>query len=407
MSDPLSTPNADSNPRMPWPMRLLRDRGWPFALVRIGVLVGLGWLAIQAWLPGYPEPGDLQRLWPETDFSRHTVPLGEIEPGGPPRDGIPAIDSPRFVAVDAVDWLADDAPVIAVEVDRQARAYPLEILIWHEIVNDVVAGQPVLVTFCPLCNASLVFRREVDGRMLEFGTTGWLRMSDLVMYDRQTFSFWQQLSGEAIVGTLSGARLTELPSAIISFGDFREAHPAGQVLSRDTGHWRRYGHNPYPGYDRIDDNPLLAVAGGLAPMQRVLAIRGEGWQRIYPLRLFRDRDLIQEQVHDVPVLVIGGRQVRSALDAGAIDQGRHVPTAIAFDRRVDGEVLDFVFDGQTLRDRQTGSRWSRLGRAEQGPLADRALTPLPGGVHFAFAWLAFHPDSTIFAAADQPVAPDG
>lgn len=377
--------------------RLVRDRGLPFALARIVVLVGLGWLAIQALVPESPEPGELQALWPETDFSRHAVPLREIEPGGPPRDGISPIDAPRFVAADAADWLADDAPVIAIEIDGEARAYPLEILIWHEIVNDVVAGQPVVVTFCPLCNASLAFSRVVDGRTLDFGTTGWLRMSDLVMYDRQTFSFWQQLSGEGIVGELTGARLTEVPSAIVAMAAFREAHPEGRVLSRDTGHWRSYGRNPYVGYDRIDDNPFLAVGDGrLAPMQRVLAVRGDGWQRIYPLRLFQDRDLIQEQVHGVPVLVIGGRQVRSALDAGSIDEGRHVPTAIAFDRRIDGEALDFVFDGQTLRDRQTDSRWSRLGRAEHGPLTGRALTPLPGGVHFAFAWLAFNPDSAIY-----------
>lgn len=377
--------------------RLLRDRRWPYAVVRIALLVAFGWLVLRALAPPFPEPGDLQRLWPETDFSRHSVPLSELEPGGPPRDGIPAIDAPKFVPVAAADWLADDAPVIAVELGGEARAYPLEILIWHEIVNDTIAGRPVAVTFCPLCNASLAFWRRIDGRVLDFGTTGWLRMSDLVMYDRQTFSFWQQLTGTAIVGTLTGEKLQEVPSRIAAFGEFRAAHPEGRVLSRDTGYRRSYGRNPYAGYDRIDDNPLLAVGDGrLAPMQRVLAVRGEGWQRIYPLRLFRERALIQEDAHGLPLLVLGGAAVRSALDAERIDAGRHVGTAAAYDRRIDGHTLDFEFDGEALRDVQTGSSWDRSGRAVAGELEGNRLTLLPGGVHFAFAWLAFHPESEIY-----------
>ena len=190
----------------------------------------------------------------ETDFSRHTVSYDEITSGGPPRDGIPPIDSPSFVSPDsAEEWLADKEPVIALEVNGDSRAYPLQILTWHEIVNDEVGGVPVTVTFCPLCNSALVFDRRLDGVVYDFGTSGNLRHSDLIMWDRQTESWWQQLTGEGIVGELAGRMLTFLPAPLVSFEDFRAASPDGKVLSRDTGHSQPYGSNPYAGYDRTDN----------------------------------------------------------------------------------------------------------------------------------------------------------
>ncbi|MDQ3614334.1 MAG: DUF3179 domain-containing protein, partial [Chloroflexota bacterium] len=205
-----------------------------------------------------------------TDFGRHTVPLSEITSGGPPPDGIPPIDAPTFVAIDeASDWLVAHEPVIALGVldadgtpASVGKAYPLQILIWHEIVNDLLDGVPLLVTFCPLCNTSIVFDRrlhpdEPDATVYDFGTTGNLRHSDLVMWDRQTESWWQQVSGEAIVGELAGSVLTSIPSQLTSFAQFRESWPEGQVLSRATGFDRPYGDNPYPGYDDIDSSPFL------------------------------------------------------------------------------------------------------------------------------------------------------
>lgn len=386
--------------------RLLHDRRWPFALLRIGVLAALGWWALQGFVPRPSDSGTAQELWPETDFSRARVPLAEFEPGGPPRDGIPAIDRPRFVAAAQAGWLADDAPVIVVEVAGRSRAYPLEILIWHEIVNDTLAGVPVAVTFCPLCNASLAFDRRVAGRTLDFGTTGWLRRSDLVMYDRQTFSWWQQLDGQALVGELAGARLTELPSRIVAFADFRAAHPGGEVLSRRTGYRRPYGENPYAGYDSSSQSPLAPSADPrLRPMQRVLAVRGAHWQRVYPLALFADRRLLEDDAHGTPVLLLAGRAARSVLDTARIAAARTVPSAGAYDRRLDGRTLDFVEIGGRVCDRQTGSQWNALGQAVAGPLAGRRLRPLPGGVHFAFAWLAFHPGSEVYSPASASAAP--
>jgi anti-sigma factor (TIGR02949 family) len=191
-----------------------------------------------------------QSEW-KTDFSRHTVPLEEIVPGGPPKDGIPAIDDPQFVSVDEADrWLSGREPVIVVRHVHETRVYPYQILIFHEIVNDIVGGRPLAVTYCPLCNTALVFDRRHDGRVLDFGTTGRLRHSDMVMYDRQTESWWQQATGEAILGELAGDRLEPFPAQTMSWNDVRRAYPDGRVLSRETGHDRPYGRNPYEGYDR-------------------------------------------------------------------------------------------------------------------------------------------------------------
>ena len=175
------------------------------------------------------------RGW-ETDFSRHSVPYSEIISGGPPPDGIPPIDDPKFVSPEDADrWLTGQEPVIALEIDGDARAYPLQIMIWHEIVNDVVGDVPVTVTFCPLCNSAIVFDRRLDGVTYDFGTSGNLRNSDLIMWDRQTESWWQQLTGEAIVGELTGKVLTFLPAPIVSWEDFKAANTGSKVLSRSTG----------------------------------------------------------------------------------------------------------------------------------------------------------------------------
>src|ERR687891_499890 len=160
-----------------------------------------------------------------TDTSKALVPLDEIISGGPPPDGIPAIDRPAFVSPsEAARWLVPKEPVLAVQVKGDARAYPLQILMWHEIVNDVVGGVPVTVTYCPLCNSGIVFERVVDGTTLDFGTSGKLYKSDLVMYDRQTESLWSHFTGQAVIGTLTGAQLELIPMSTVSWSDWLDAH---------------------------------------------------------------------------------------------------------------------------------------------------------------------------------------
>ncbi|MBM2827219.1 MAG: hypothetical protein HW403_1283, partial [Dehalococcoidia bacterium] len=225
--------------------------------------------------PGEESVGFSKRGW-RTDFSKRNVSLSEIKGGGPPKDGIPPIDKPKFVdAQQAGAWLGEKEPVGYLNLGGEAKAYPLQILTWHEIVNDTVGGQPVSMTFCPLCNTVLAFDRRLDGRFLDFGTTGNLRLSDLVMYDRQTESWWQQAVGEAIIGELTGKKLVFLPAGVISFREFREAFPKGLVLSRDTGFDRDYGRNPYAGYDSRNNTPFLffgSLDRRALPMERVVAV---------------------------------------------------------------------------------------------------------------------------------------
>ncbi len=271
------------------------------------------------------------RGW-KTDFTKHTVPLGEFVSGGPGKDGIPAIDAPKFVDVrEADEWLEAREPVIELELAGDARAYPLQILIWHEIVNGEVGGTPVAVTFCPLCNTALVFDRRLDARVLDFGTTGNLRNSDLVMYDRQTETWWQQFGGRALVGELAGKELEQVPSRIVAWEDFEREHPDGKVLSRETGYSRSYGENPYTGYDDVDSRPFFAADNGdderLAPKERVVYIERGGEAVAIPLSRLAKEGELDVEVGGERLVVTWEPGVRSALDSGSIAAGREVGSA--------------------------------------------------------------------------------
>ncbi len=376
---------------------LLTSDRWQFRIIRIAVIAALVWWAVKdlvyAQLPYSME-------WPYTDFNRTLVDLSEIQSGGPPKDGIPPIDQPKFDDTGtASEWIDPREPVIVVTLNGETKAYPLQILTWHEIVNDTVGGVPISVTFCPLCNASIVFDRRLDGRVLDFGTTGKLRKSDLVMWDRQTESWWQQFSGRGIVGEMSGKVLERVPASIVAFEDFRRAYPRAPVLSRRTGHVRAYGNNPYRGYDRIDDQPFLffdPVDERLPPMERVLNVSVADTHRLYPFSLLKKRPVINDTVADVPVVVFSRMGTLSVLDASEIKNSRTVASATAYDRRLDGRVLQFELRGGKLVDLQTGSEWNLFGTAVAGPLADKQLAAPQTGVHFAFAWLAFNPTSQIY-----------
>jgi len=338
----------------------------------------------------------------KTDFSKRSVGDGEILSGGPPKDGIPPIDEPEFLSIEAArDMLRPEEPVIALVIDGEARAYPLRVMIWHEIVNDEFKGVPVAVTFCPLCNAAIVFDRRFDGRLLDFGTTGKLRNSDLIMYDRQTESWWQQFVGEAIVGELTGGKLTSLPAQIVGFADFSRAWPYAEVLSQRTGFNRDYGDNPYVGYDDINRSPFAFVGEPdprLPPMERVLAVRGAAGTLLFPFARLGEGAVLNEHHGELPLVVLAHRRVHSALDAGYIPESRQVPAAVAFDRRVDGRELTFKLDDDELIDEQTGSEWNVFGQAVDGPLEGKQLRQVDAGVHFAFAWLAFDPQAVVYAA---------
>ncbi|MGI9302432.1 MAG: DUF3179 domain-containing protein [Gammaproteobacteria bacterium] len=342
--------------------------------------------------------------WPKTDFDNAIVDVSEIKSGGPPKDGIPAVDEPKFVSTtDATEWLHAQEPVVVFVNGDKARAYPLQILMYHEIVNDVVGGKPVSVTFCPLCNATIVFDRNVEGTILDFGTTGRLRKSDLVMYDRQTESWWQQFSGQAIIGDYAGAKLMQLPATIIAFDDFKTAYPSGEVLSRDTGHRRPYGNNPYRGYDRVGDVPFLfddPIDERLPAMERVISVTNGKVQRVYPFSSFTDEPVINDEVNDKSVVVFSKQGTLSALDKGVIAESREIPSAAAYSRELDGKTLSFEARDGAIVDKETSSQWNLFGQAVNGPLQGKQLATVKSGVHFAFAWLAFNPESEVYVAED-------
>jgi hypothetical protein len=337
-----------------------------------------------------------------TDFAQHNVPLDEFMSGGPPKDGIPAIDDPRFVSVAEADSSLDPGePVAVLEVDGEAHAYPIQILVWHEIANDEIAGKAVSVTYCPLCNSTVAFSREVGGRVLDFGTTGRLRNSDLVMYDRQTESWWQQLTGEAVVGELTGTKLEVLPSQILSWEEVQRVHPNAEVLSRDTGFSRDYGATPYAGYEDPDSQPFLLEGEAddrLPPKERVTAIQGaDGSAVVYPFPRLEREAPINDQIDGQPVVVLFDPAVKSALDDSSLAGSREIGAAAVFERMLDGRELSFEAAGEpgTARDRETGSTWDTTGRALSGELEGQRLTQVPSDDQFWFALAAFIEDVDI------------
>ena len=299
----------------------------------------------------------------------------------------------------ADEWLRPKEPVILFERNDMARAYPLQILIWHEIVNDTVAGAPVAITFCPLCHTAIAFDRRAAGRVLDFGTTGRLRFSDLVMYDRQTESWWQQATGEAIVGALTDARLTPLPAQIISWATFKHAFPEGRVISRHTGCSRSYGSNPYTGYDNIDASPFLyrgPTDRRLRPMVRVVTVSIGGEDAAYPMNALARLRAVDDTVGGTAVAVFFEPGVTSALDQPVIPASRDIGTAAVFERRVDGRTLVFAWTGGRIEDRQSGSAWNILGTAVAGPLKGTRLRPVVHDQQFWFSWAAFRPNTRIY-----------
>lgn len=270
----------------------------------------------------------------QTNFERTNIDYLEVMSGGPPKDGIPSIDQPQFIAAADETNIQDTEPVIGISINGDARAYPIQILMWHEIVNDVVGGKPIAITFCPLCNAAITFEREINGTTLEFGTTGKLRKSDLVMYDRQTESWWQQFTGEAVIGDMLGTKLKLVASRLESFGQFKKRFPDGKILIPNETLARAYGQNPYVNYDSRRA-PFFDVGGlpkDINPMERVVVVRnGKKDPTIVTMNIAREQG----------VLLRDGYQINwkagqsSALDDRDIASGRDVGSIVVTRNGVD------------------------------------------------------------------------
>ena len=340
-------------------------------------------------------------FWDTTDFCMHTVPLEEIFSGGVPPDGIPPIDDPAFDSLEVAEqWLQPQSPVLSLELDGIARAYPLAILTRHEIVNDVFDDRPVAVTFCPLCNSAVVFDRRVDGETLRFGVSGNLRHSDLVMWDDLTKSWWQQFTGEGIVGSYAGTQLELLPSLLVSFGEFAQQYPQGEVLSPG---FRGYGSNPYVGYDS-SPRPFLFFGepdGRLFATERVLGAFLGGEAVAWPFPSLREMPVINDSIADFEVVALWQPGQTSALDASDINSSRDVGMAALYDRELEGQVLSFALDDEgRIVDEQTGTRWNVFGTALEGELAGSQLRQHLAFPHFWFAWAAFRPETRVYGLSE-------
>ena len=343
-------------PKM-WPRRL--HRAFAPAMSGLAALIILvpgliGGLARDAGAADKdPRIGSWKYEWPKTDFSKTAVALSEIR-NVIRRDGIPAITKPRFVtALAAAADLSPKEPVVSIVINGDARAYPVRILTWHEIANDRVGGVPVAVTYCPLCNSAIVFDRRVGGKVLTFAVSGKLRKSDMVMYDRETQSWWQQFEGRGLVGVMAGKRLKMLPMRMESFERFRKRFPAGKVLA-PPGARRPYGRNPYVNYD-ASTKPFLysgKMPPGVPPLERVVVIGKQAWT----FSLLRRKKRIV--VGNIVITWEPGQN--SALDTPQIKDGRDVGNVVVQRKGKDGKMVDAVHD-----------------------------------VSFAFAFFAFHPTGKI------------
>lgn len=327
-------------------------------LMRVGILatvLTLPALGMGMALASSHAPSGWLDEWPNTDFSKQDVDYAEIISGGPPKDGIPAIDRPKFKPIANITNISDTEPAIVFSHNGQTKAYPLSIMMFHEIVNDTIGDMAIAVTYCPLCNAAIVFNALHNGQHLTFGTTGKLRNSDLVMYDRQSESWWQQFSGKAIVGEKTGEVLEMLPARIESFALIKNQYPNAQVLIADRGFARRaYGTNPYVGYD-TSISPFLFMGElpkDINPMMRVVVVEGKAWT--LPL-LVKNKTI---KFENLIIRWVAGQN--SALDTRKIADGRDV------------------------------------GNISVQTLGKSGLVDVAHHVTFAFVFHAFHPDGQMF-----------
>lgn len=317
-----------------------------------------------------------------TNGLKHSVPLEKIKGGGPPRDGIPSIDEPVFVKASEEEFVSDSDIVIGLEINGETKAYPLFILVWHEIVNDEVGGIPVSVTYCPLCFTNQVFERILNDQVVEFGTSGKLYNSNLVMYDRLTGSFWSQALGEAITGELTGQKLEIIPFDVITWGDWKKIHPETLVLTTETGHVRAYGVDPYGDY-YTDSRIIFPVENEddrMHPKEIILGFNENNTYKAFKQNDVESEIVINDNVSDRPILLVSS----------------YSDNARAFDRMIGEQTLEFEFKDGKIIDINTQSEWSYDGMAISGELKGEQLTRLGFNPGFWFEWIAFHPDTEVF-----------
>ncbi len=318
----------------------------------------------------------------ETNGMKHIIPLDKIKGGGPPKDGIPSIDNPKFVEIKDSQHVSDSDVVIGLKINGDARAYPLFILVWHEIVNDKVGDVPVAVTYCPLCYTTQVFERMINGTDVEFGTSGKLYNSNLLMYDRMTESYWSQGLGLAVTGPLTGMKLNTIPFDVITWGDWKKLYPNTLVLTTDTGHIRSYATDPYGDY-YTDPRIIFPVDNKddrMHPKEIIIGLHEHGVYKAYKQKDVEVYQIINDVIGDKPVLLVSQFPQNSRV----------------FDRNVNGEVLEFEIKDGLIVDSGTKSKWNYDGVSISGPLEGKKLTRMSIEPGFWFEWIAFHPETEVW-----------
>lgn len=381
--------------------RILNDLNLKYVLASIGVAIAIiavftitsfsssETVSISKESENVSSPEDLEISVPEgimiTNGLKHIVPLDKIKGGGPPKDGIPSIDNPKFAPVSESQFVPDTTFVIGLDINGEKRAYPLFIMVWHEIVNDSVGGVPVAVTYCPLCFTNQVFERVIDGKEVEFGTSGKLYNSNLVMYDRLTDSYWSQALGVAITGELTGYELKRIPFDVISWADWKTLHPDTLVLTTETGHIRSYGVDPYGDY-YTDPRILFPVEhedDRMHPKELILGFHEDDAFKAYKQDDVESAIVINDIFNNKPMMLV-------SLFSG---------DSRAFDRTVDGKVLTFDFVDNVIIDLESKSKWNYDGVAISGSMEGIQLVRLPFNPGFWFEWVAFHPDTEVYESS--------
>ncbi len=356
----------------------------------------------------FKNPRNLEFTW-KTDTTKYGVDLSEITLVLP-KGTFPKIDYPSFLNKnDGLNAFYLHEPVISVEIGGKAKAYPLNMLTTHEISNDKIGDVPILATYCPLCNASVVYDRRVNingkEKVLEFEVSGMLRKSDMVMLDTGTETLWQQFMGEAIVGEYTGTLLEVIPSLVISVEEFFQRYPEGIILSNSNSNERlssRYGTNPYVGYDKKGSNPYDRffntedVDKRLPAMERVIDIEVNGEYKIYPFSKISAEGVVNDRFKNFNLVFFHSERTVSVLDASKISASKSIGSVTVFNPTLDGQLLTFKKGDEYFVDDISGSRWDITGRCIEGRMKGSQLAIVPHSNHFAFAWLAFFPDSEIF-----------
>ena len=340
-----------------------------------------------------------------TDFKKQKVDLHEFM-ALLPRDKIKPIDNPEFSNVEVASRVySEKEPVISVEHNGVAKAYPLSVLLAHEIVNDEINGLKIAATFCPLCYSALVFNRTFtykgETRELTFGTSGMLRNSDLVMWDRQTETWWQQFTGQGLVGFYSGAMLEIVNSELIPFEKFKELYPDGSVLKQPEDYAFEYGTNPYEDYDEDPNKqPFLyknTPDSRLPATERVIGIYGDNVVKAYPWTIIEKHKVINDVFENTNIVMFYSKGMVSVVDEKVISESRDVGSVSVFSSNVDGKPLEFEYYKKGMfKDIETESVWDNLGKCIEGKYKGKTLEPIIHGQHFAFAWFAFYPNTALY-----------